>query len=480
MAKKKNNTDGLFFVGENSVDVTGSCIYGRFKDKQFLIECGLHQSSSNSYLDSYKVNSKKFKFNPKEIDYVFIGHCHVDHIGLLPRLIKEGFKGKIICTYETSIIMRDLLLNCAFILDSESKLLSKKYKRNYSPIYTEDDVYRTLDFVYPCSEYNKIYVLDNIISFQWLYNSHCVGAAQIQIILDDGLKKKRILYTSDIGSMRTRNHYVENTEIPSFYNDYVIMESTYGDNKRISKKTRDYDVEHLKVAIETVLNRKGSLVFPAFSFSRTQELLTVIYEIFHNDKNFNTDICVDSKLSCDISEDYDKILYGDNLKLWNKVSHWKNIKFLKEKEDSQMCLLDNTPKIIISSSGFCTNGRILYNLEKYLRDRNSMIIFSGYVGDNPSYLSYRIKNYKDHKTININKKPIPNRADTIALTTFSSHANHNELVEYGSNLKTEKLILVHGSEESKKCLKEDLQKAISKNNNTYKVLCSNRDMVVRL
>ena len=111
MAKKKMTTDGLFFVGMNAQEVTGSCIYGRFGDKQFLLECGMHQSSTNSYLDAYKVNSAKFKFNPKEIDYVFLNHAHIDHSGLTPRLVKEGFKGKIICTYETSVIIKDLLLN---------------------------------------------------------------------------------------------------------------------------------------------------------------------------------------------------------------------------------------------------------------------------------------------------------------------------------------------------------------------------------
>ena len=109
-----------------------------------------------------------------------------------------------------------------------------------------------------------------------------------------------------------------------------------------------------------------------------------------------------------------------------------------------------------------------------------MIIFSGYVGDNSSYLSYRIKNYKDNKTININKKPILNKADTVSLYTFSSHANNKELIEYGSNLNTEKLILVHGSEEAKNCLRNNLQKEISKNDKTYKVICSSKDMIIHL
>ena len=234
------------------------------------------------------------------------------------------------------------------------------------------------------------------------------------------------------------------------------------------------------MAIETVLDRNGTIVLPAFSFARSQELLTVLYELFGNDKNFNTPIVFDSMLTCDVTDAYNEILNNDYLKLWNKVYNWKNVKYVREKLDSQSCVLDTTSKIVISSSGFCTNGRVLAYLDKYLRDVNSMIIFSGYVGDNDSYLSYKIKNYKDNKTININKKPVPNKADAICLSTFSSHANFDDLIAYGSNLRTNKLILVHGDADAKENLKKKLKESISSNDKTYKVVCSEKDMIVNL
>lgn len=481
MAKKaKLKDNGILFCGKNSETVTGSCIYIRFEDKQILLECGLHQSSSNSYLDSYRANTEKFPFKPCEIDYVFVNHAHIDHEGLLPRLIKEGFKGKIILTEATARISDLLMRNCSFILADEARVLSKRYNRDYSPIYTLDDVERTLDFFSIYDEYDTIFKLDDTVSFQWLRNSHCIGATQLQLILNGRNGQKKILYTSDIGALDSKNHYVDNTEIPEFFNDLTIMESTYGNPKRINKKTRDFDVEHLRVAIETVLERNGTVVLPAFSFSRSQELLTILYELYGNDVSFTTPVVVDSMLTCDITDAYNEILDKDSFKLWNKVYNWKNVKYVREKIDSQMCVLDPTPKIVISSSGFCTNGRVLAYLDKYLRDTNSMIIFSGFVGDNDSYLSYRIKNYKDHKTININKKPVPNRADTICLSTLSSHANFDDLVTYGSNLRTNKLVLVHGDTDAKDNLKKKLKEAISKNDNTYKVVCSERGMVIDL
>ncbi|ENZ28733.1 MBL fold metallo-hydrolase [Enterocloster clostridioformis] len=466
------------FVGNNAEDVTGSMILIKFANKQILLEAGLYQK--NDYLESYKANTEKFKFKPEEIDYIFIGHCHIDHIGLIPRLVKEGFSGKIIMTYPTSIISKHLLLNCSFILSDEARVLSKRYSRDYAPIYSEDDVYNTFKLYTVYNQYDTLFQLDDIVSFQWLKNSHCVGAAQLQLILNDGVKKKKVLYTSDIGALETKNHYVENTEIPTYFNDVIIMESTYGLNTRISKKTREFDIEHLRIAIDTVLERHGTLVLPAFSFSRSQELLTTLFLLFGDDENFTTPIIVDSMLTCDICDDYGQVLQNDNLDLWNKVYNWKNVKYIREKSDSQSCVLDTTPKICISSSGFCTNGRVLSYLDRYLRDTNSMICFSGYVGDDESYLSYRIKNGKSHKTININKKPVPNRADCITMQSFSSHANFNDLLRYGSNLRTNQLVLVHGSIESKNCLKKHLKDEISRNDKTYKVTCSERDMIIPL
>lgn len=437
MAKKKKG-DGITFAGMSSNEVTGSCYHIQFAGKQILLECGLYQASSNDYLDSYKINSKKFPFKPSEISYIFVEHCHIDHIGLLPRLIKEGFKGKIILTDKAARIAEALLRNCAFI------------------------------------------VADDNVSFQWFKNSHCLGAAQLQLILKDEQRCKKILYTSDIGAINPVNHYLSQTEIPDCFNDYTIMESTYGSKQRTSKKTRKFDKEHLKTAVETVFERNGSVIIPCFSFSRTQEILTVLYEIFGSDTKFKAPVVVDSMLSCEISNIYSEILSGDNLKLWNKVTEWENVRFISDKAESDTCVADDQPKIVISSSGFCTNGRILKYLEKYIADENSMICLCGYCGDNPSYLAYRIKNYKDFKQLKINHTVVENKADCISLYTFSSHANHDDLVKFGSSLKTEKLILVHGSEESKLELKEDLQKSISKNDKSYKVLCSSKDMFLRL
>lgn len=479
MGKRKLKDDGIYFIGNNAVDVTGSCVYIKNNGKQILLECGMVQN--NDYLENYRANSEKFKFNPSEIDYVFVNHVHIDHIGLLPRLVREGFHGKIITSHATAVLTKPLLLNSAFILKSEANVLSFKYKREYKPIYEEDDVYKALELICVYDDIHKEYVLDNVVSFEWLKNSHCIGSRQLRLSLANSTGvKQHILYTSDIGALRTDNHYLSNTEIDTRNVKYAILESTYGEPGRYNKKARSFDLEHLRVAINTVMERGGTFLMPCFSFSRTQEILTNLYEIYHDDPEFKYDVVVDSMLSVDICNLYDSLLDGDDLKLWNKVKDWENVRFITEKDESLACVKSHNPKVVISSSGFCTNGRILSYLHEYLNDTNSMIAFSGYVGDNNSYLSYRIKNYKDNKIIKISGDPVHNDIDCISLTTFSSHANRKDLLEYGSSLETEKLILVHGSDVAKNSLKDDLTKEISKKNKCYKVLAASKDMYLKL
>ncbi len=477
---KRINKDCILFLGEASNGVTGSEYLISFQNWKILLECGLYQSSKNSYLDAYRINSAKFKFDPKEIDVVFVGHPHIDHCGLLPKLVKEGFRGVIITTYTTAKLMKPLLLNSYYILAEEAKILSKRYGREYPPIYDEEDVYKTLDLIQAYGEYNTLFEIGNGLKFQFLKNSHCLGAAQIQIILSNGLKTKKILYTSDLGDIKSKNHFVGETEIPDFFNDVVIMESTYADKERSKPSKREKDLEDIFNIVSKSISKNGSVVFPAFSFARTQELLVILFELFGNDPSFKTPVIVDSMLSTEISKLYSNLLVGSEKDFWKQVLNWKNLKLIKDKETSLENLSKNEAQIIISSSGFCTNGRIVDYLTKYLPDENSVICFCGYIGDNSSYISYRIKNAQDHKTITINHKKVKNKAKTHSLTSMSNHISHDGLIQYGTSVKTNHLILVHGEKEHQKLLKNELEIALSKKNKSFKVTVSSKGMSVAL
>ena len=137
-------------------------------------------------------------YKRQEIDYVFVCHTHIDHIGLIPRLIKEGFHGKIITSHATAQLMKPLLYNCVYILENEANILSSKFKRNYSPIYDESNVKESLKHIVEYDEIHKLYELDDVVSFKWLENSHCVGSRQLQLILKDQkdvYKRQLLLYS---------------------------------------------------------------------------------------------------------------------------------------------------------------------------------------------------------------------------------------------------------------------------------------------
>lgn len=480
MSKKKLKKDGVYFTGEASDDVTGSQYLVRVGDVQCLLECGLHQSSKNNHNQAYRINSAKFKFKPSEISYVFVAHPHIDHCGLLPRLVREGFHGKIIATSNTAKIMIPLLYNSAYIHGEEAKMLSKQAGYDYKPIYTPDDVYKMLPLIEPHDEYDKEITLDDNVRFTWFKNSHCIGAAQLLLSIGNDSSIRKILYTSDLGALKSSNHFLCDTVIPTRFADVAIMESTYGDSKRQSHKTRADDNEHLRAAIRTTLDRGGTVIMPCFSFARTQELLATIYDLFADNDSFRAPVVVDSLLTTEITKLYEELLDGEDRQYWKRVIAWKNVELVPDSERSREWIADRRPKIVLSSSGFCTNGRVVNYLKKYLCDKNSMIIFSGYVGDNPTYLSYRIKNFRSNKTISINKEQVPNRADCISLASFSSHANYKDLLRYGSSINTNKLVLVHGSKESKDCLAEGLRAEISKQNKTYKAIPAHKGLIVSL
>lgn len=478
MAKKKNNKDGFTLCGNNANDVTGSCILGVAGGHKFLLECGMTQI--NDTLESYKVNSKKFPFNPKEIEYVFVNHAHIDHTGLIPRLAKEGFHGEIVCTRETSAVMKLLLENSCHILKSDAERLSFQYKRNYAPIFSECDVKSAMSMC-RCFTVGTEHKLNDNLSFEFIPNSHCVGAVQLRLNITNAIGvKKSVLYTSDIGSINNRNSYVTDTIIDNRHYALTIMESTYGDKTAYGRKCREKDIEKLTTAINTTLEQNGTVILPCFSFARTQEMLTILVDILNNKNQKQFSVFVDSKLSCDVCREYKNILSDNDKEKWNKVMSHKNVRFITEKTESLEVVKNHAPKVVISSSGFCTNGRVLSYLHEYLPDENSTIIFSGFTGTDASYLSYKIKNHKEYRDLKISGDKIKNKANIVCLSSMSNHAGYCDLVSFGGSLNTNKIVLVHGSQKAKDVLKQGITESVSKKAKTCKIQAATKDMFIAL
>jgi len=475
MSKTKNKIR-ISFIGQNSESVTGSMTLVEFNKRKFLIEAGLFQS--NSVLNDYKINNRRFDFKPKEIEYVFLGHCHADHMLLLPRLVAEGFTGKIIAPIGSSKLFSIMSVDCAYIMSKDVETLQRKYKMTVLPIYTESDAMDTLQY-FEEYEFNEKFELDDDITFRFIPSGHIILSSQIEFWIKNGNHTSKILYTSDLGNISCEKYYVNKFE-PVDKANLVIGESTYSDKVRqTNSKDRIKDLEKIKSIIdETCGEQKRKVLIAIFSLDRCQNIMTHIYDLYHEDKNFKLKILIDSPLAIKMCKLYTELLEGEQLDKWNKVMNWNNFVFINEYTDSKIWMTGKEPCCALSASGFMQAGRSRQWAKTLLPDSKSHIIFVGF--SSTSSLAGKIKNGNKHKTITIDGKPIPNRCNITDLKSFSGHMGRTGLLDYYSNIDCEKVALVHGEFSSKVEFSKDLQEEISKKNRTSKVICVNSSTEILL
>lgn len=459
MAKKdKISVD---FIGGNSDGVTGSLVLVTFQDKKILLEVGMQQHPN--VLTQFKLNSTPYKFKPKSIDYLFINHSHIDHIGNLGKLVKGGFTGRIITTDITREIMKPLLLNSNAIMQKDAISLKRQ------PISEEEDIYNGLDLV-ESFEYDRLIWLDETVGFKWLKNSHCLGSAMLELYIkkDNSSVPVKVLYTSDIGAIKTENHYVDELAKPEGFYDLTILESTYGGKITIGSHTREKDIAKIRTVVQQVIvENKGRILIPVFSFSRAQEMLTTLYKMYHEDESFNTQIVCDSPLMIDIMMAYSRVLTGEDKELFDKVLNWDKVRLVKKYNETKTILGDTTPRIILSSSGMLSAGRSVEYLKVIIGKQNCHLLVCGFMAEGT--LGAKIKS--GQKTISIDGKSHRCNCGITVLNSFSSHANHNDLVQFALSVNCDKLALVHGNSTEKLEFKRHLDYHFSKNDKTTKVNC---------
>jgi len=474
MGKKKKSKIKISFIGNNSVSITGSMILIETEYNNILLECGMIQSSNS--IKDYKENTKHFPFKSKNIDYVFINHSHIDHMALTPKLIKYGFTGKIITTDITSKLMKPMLKDSANIIRKDAEYISKKRGKVFEPFYNEDDVYSTLNLV-ESYEYGIIHQLDKNTSFRFLHNAHIIGACQLELFLKTSTGHiEKILYTSDLKGNQNKNYYVEDTEYCSKAN-IVISECTYGADDKNINVNRDKDLEKIKTVVNQVcLMDKGRILIPVFSLSRAQQLLTDLYMLFSNDKDFKIPIIVDSPLIWEITKVYKESLQGEHLELFEKVCSWENVRFIKDYSESKISVSDKLPKIVLSSSGFLLKGRSVNYLKELISDIKSHIITVGFSPEGS--IASKIKN--GQKFITIEGKSYKNKCGITVLNSFSSHIGQKELLNYLKGISADKVYLVHAEEKSKMRMKELLEEEISKMCKSTRIICTTKGTVCNL
>lgn len=476
MSKKSKDKIRVSFVGGNAEDVTGSMTLVEFGEHKLLIECGLYQSES--LMNDYKINNRKLPFKPSEIEYIFCGHNHADHMLLLPRLYAQGCKAKIIVPKNVKNLFEIMALDSAFIMQRDTETIERRYNKCVNPIYIDEDVSATLPY-FQEYDYNQKIELDENISFQFIPSGHIINGAQLEIWIKNNNHISKIGYTSDIGNIVIPKYYVTPFQ-PIEKCDLFIGESTYSDNSRsVTMKDREKDLEKIHSIIDTVCCDNGhKVLIPVFALDRVQNILTILYKMFGEDKSFDIPIIVDSPLACKITKLYEQLLTGEDLELYHQVMNWKNLKFVEEYEDSKFYQQSKEPMIICACSGWMSAGRSRTWAKRLLPDALSHIIFVGYSSEGS--LSYKIKKGKVTKTISIDGKAYANKCNVTSLLSFSSHMQHNELLDYYSNVQCEKVCLVHGNFKDKCNFGKELQDEISKKNKTSKAVIVNKSTSILL
>lgn len=458
----KNKLRIDFSNGEAAQHVTGSCIY--LPDLEILLECGFSQS--NNLERDFRDNGAKFNFSCKKLKYIFIGHTHLDHVGRLPLLYKRGCNAPIIVSKGTLPLLKNMLEDSAKINERDADLLSKQKGRSYEPIYNIDDVNNAITHVVEY-EQNIIWELTDELSFRFTPSGHIKFGAQIELFFHVNNCKKKLVYTSDLGNYLLPKNFSD-PFVPIEKCDVLIGECTYADGTRpaATKKIRKTDLEKIESLIwKYCIDNNAKILIPCFALDRTPELYMTLRSIMKKN-GWDVPILIDSPLSVKQF----KIYADEHPELWEEVNSSRT-RLCSEWNESVAYQKMEGPMIILSSSGMLTAGRVLSHLPYILPNPNNCILFCGYSTEGT--LAWDIKHTK-HKTLKLAGKRIANRANIIILNSFSSHMQHDQLLDYYSSIQCNKIYLVHGQQPEKIKFAEELRNEIARKNHTTQVICVNK------
>ncbi|MCM8803634.1 MAG: MBL fold metallo-hydrolase [Candidatus Omnitrophica bacterium] len=443
------------FLGATK-NVTGSKFYIQADGKNILIDCGLFQER-----ELKNRNWGKFPIPPENIDYILLTHAHLDHSGYLPKIVKDGFSGKILCSLPTLEITKVALLDSAKLQVEDAEKKKKRHEKEGKkgpypeiPLYDVEDVMNVFDLFQPVS-YNKEVNLSKDIKVIFYKSGHILGSSFIKIITEG----KEIVFSGDIG--RKESPILPNPDILESA-DILIMETTYGD--RIHEK-REIAEEKLVDIINETNKKRGNIVIPTFAIERAQEILYYLKKLLLEDKIPHLLTFLDSPMAIEITEIFKKYLSyldGEAEKLLkNKISpfDFPLLHLTKTVEESKMINHIKGSVIIMAGSGMCTGGRIKHHLIKNIEREESSILFVGYQAKGT--LGREIL---EKHNVRILGNFYNVRARIEKIDGFSGHADRDELLEwiYGFKKQPENIFLVHGEENVINTFSEILRERYSK------------------
>lgn len=442
----------LQFLGAAGI-VTGSCFLLETASARIMIECGMYQGRK----EIRERNYENFKISPRNVDYVLLTHAHIDHSGLIPKLIKNGYQGKVYATAATVELCEVLLPDSAYIQEMEVERKNRKNRRAgrslIEPIYTVNEAYKCLSQFKPV-KYDEIIQLTPDIRVRFVDAGHILGSAMIEICVQENGLETKLVFSGDIGNKD--RPIIKN---PSYIDeaDYVIMESTYG--ARLHDQ-EEKEIESLHSVIWETYKKGGNLVIPAFAVERTQDLLYHLYLLMKSKRMPAMSIYIDSPLATAATEIFWKHhdLFDQEASVLIKKGEdplqIEGIKFTKTAEESK-ALNQADRSIIISASGMCEAGRIRHHLKYNLWRPESTVLFVGYQAEGS--LGRQILD--GQKTVRIFGDEIAVKADIRFIESYSAHADQAGLVEWVKNFRRppREVFIVHGEPESSAALADLLR-----------------------
>ena len=430
------------FVGA-AKEVTGSCFVIETDKARFAVDCGMHQGG----IEIEKRNWDVDVYDPAHIDFFIITHAHIDHSGLLPRMVQNGFRGPVYATEPTGDLIKILLLDSAHIQETEATWKMKRMQRygkqeKILPLYSTKDAEAVCPLI-KTKTYNETFSPANGIKANFQDAGHILGAAILELFIEENGTPTKLVFSGDIGR---RHQLLMKDPVTLSEADFLFMESTYGDRNH---KGEADSLNELAEAIQYSYSRGEKVVIPAFAVERTQEMLYSLY-LLSRDGRLPKDmpVILDSPLAIKATEifrRYRSYLDGETqslLKNGEDPLDLPQLQFSSTTADSMQINEMNGPAIIISASGMANAGRIKHHLRHNLWRPGASIVFVGFQAEGTP--GRRIVD--GAKTIRIFNEDIAIKAKIWTISGFSAHAGQDQLLDWLTHFENKKMqiFLVHG------------------------------------
>jgi len=432
----------LKFLGA-ARSVTGSKYLLEVDHKKVLIDCGLFQGQKELRLRNWD----RLPIDPKSIDLIVITHSHIDHIGYLPRLVKDGFHGRIICTHASEDLMRIMLKDAAKLQEEEALFA---FKRGYSrhdkpePLFTEEDAERVFEFV-DSVRFEKEVKLFPDVSLIYYNAGHILGSAIVELTLKGKESKKKIVFSGDLGRYDDPIMYPPKAITEA---DILLVESTYGD--------RLNPIDQVEADLTKIINdayeRNGVIIVPAFAVGRTQLLIYYFHMLMEKKVVPTLPIYIDSPMAISVTDLYERHATQHKIKVERidgkliSIFDDPHVHFCNSTESSKALNELKKPCIIISASGMATGGRVLHHLYHRLPRENDTVLFAGFQAEG----SRGRRLLEGEPFVKIFGEEVPVKCQVRVINGLSAHADQSELLHWLGNFKESPKItfITHGEIES--------------------------------